>query len=146
MRLLGLDIGEARVGVALSDACGTVALPRAVLDGRELVRDLAPLRAIVEADDVTGLVVGLPVGMNGVEGAQAARVRACASRWAAELGLTVVFFDERLTSVEASRSMHAAGADTKRQRGRLDMVAATLILQGYLDSQRGDVPKDDDGA
>jgi hypothetical protein len=71
--------------------------------------------------------------MNGAEGAQAARVRECASRWAAELGLTVVFVDERLTSVEASRSVRAAGVDTKRQRGRLDMVAAALILQAYLD-------------
>lgn len=131
--------------MALSDASGTVASPHAVFDGRQLEHDLAPLRAIVEADGVSVLVVGLPVSMNGAEGAQAARVRECASRWAAELGLTVVFVDERLTSVEASRSVRAAGVDTKRQRGRLDMVAAALILQAYLDLQRSDVRKDDDG-
>lgn len=137
MRLLGLDIGEARVGVAVSDPDGTVASPVSVLDGRQLARDIRPLRLLTEDYEVDGLVVGLPVGMNGEEGAQAAAVRSVAERWAAALGLPVTYVDERLSSAEAARSMRAAGVSARKQRGQLDMVAAALILQTHLDSQRG---------
>ncbi|KAF0209132.1 MAG: putative holliday junction [Actinobacteria bacterium] len=136
MRLLGLDIGEARVGVAVSDPGRTIASPVAVLDGRRLVRDIAPLRELVEEYEVVGLVVGLPLGMGGTEGAQALLVRDIAARFALELALPVAFCDERLSSREASRAMSGGGVSSKRQRGRLDMVAAALILQAYLDGQR----------
>lgn len=136
MRLLGLDIGEARVGVAVSDPGRTIASPVAVLDGRRLVRDIGPLRELVEEYEVGGLVVGLPLGMGGTEGAQALLVRDIGTRLGRELALPVAFFDERLSSREASRAMSGGGVSSKRQRGRLDMVAAALILQAYLDGQR----------
>lgn len=137
MRLLGLDIGEVRVGVAVCDPGGSVASPLAVLDGRELARDIRPLRVLADDYEVGGLVVGLPVGMNGEEGAQALRTRQMAEAWSQALGLPVVYVDERLTSAEASRSMRAAGVSSAKQRGRLDMVAAALILQTHLDMRRG---------
>ncbi|MGB4592399.1 MAG: Holliday junction resolvase RuvX [Coriobacteriia bacterium] len=145
MRLLGLDIGEARVGVAVSDPDGTVASPVAVLDGRQLARDIRPLRLLVEDYEVAGLVVGLPVGMNGEEGAQAATVRSVADAWATVLGLPITYVDERLSSAEAARSMHAAGVSARKQRGQLDMVAAALILQTHLDLQRGSGHDDREG-
>ena len=136
MRLLGLDIGEARVGVAVSDPAGTIASPLAVLDGRALIRDIRPLKELADEYEVAGLVVGLPIGMNGVEGAQAARVREYAERLGAELALPVAYADERLSSKAAGCAMSGGGVTAKRQRGKLDMVAASLILQMYLDSQR----------
>ena len=135
MRLLGLDIGEARVGVAVSDPGRTIASPLAVLDARMLARSVAPLRDLVEGYEAVGLVVGLPLGMSGSEGPQAAHVRDVAARYGRELHLPVTFADERLSSKSASRAMSGGGMSTKRQRGRLDMVAAALILQTYLDSQ-----------
>jgi len=135
MRLLGLDIGEARVGVAVSDPGRTIASPLAVLDARMLARNAAPLKDLAEEYEAGGLVVGLPLGMNGSEGPQAAHVRDVAARYGRELHLPVTFADERLSSKSASRAMSGGGVSTKRQRGRLDMVAAALILQTYLDSQ-----------
>ena len=136
MRLLGLDIGEVRVGVAVSDPAGTIASPLAVLDGRALARDVRPLKELADEYEVAGLVAGLPIGMNGVEGAQAVRVRAVAERLGAALALPVTYADERLSSKAAGRAMSGGGVTAKKQRGKLDMVAAALILQTYLDSQR----------
>ena len=136
MRLLGLDIGEARVGVAVSDAAGVVASPLVVLDARALARDVGPLKRLVEDYEVTALVAGLPLTMAGEEGPQAASVRATAERIAGALGMPIAYVDERLSSSAAARAMAGAGIDTRGQRGKLDMVAAAYILQGYLDSQR----------
>ncbi len=136
MRLLGLDIGEARVGVAVSDAEGAVASPLVVLDARALARDIGPLKRLVEDYEVTGLVAGLPLTMAGEEGPQAIMVRATAERIAGALGMPIAYVDERLSSSAASRAMTGSGVSTRGQRGKLDMVAAAYILQGYLDSQR----------
>lgn len=133
MRLIGLDIGEARVGVAVSDPGGTIASPLTVLDARLLARDIRPLRTLAEDYEAGGLVIGLPLSMNGTEGKQAKSVRAVGDRIGRELGLGVVYADERLSSATASRAMSAGGVNAKQQRGRLDMVAAAVILQAYLD-------------
>jgi len=136
VRILGLDIGEARIGVAVSDAAGVVASPLMVLDARALARDITPLRRLVDDYEVTALVAGLPLTMAGEEGPQAEAVRLAADRIAAALGMPIAYLDERLSSRAASRLMTTAGESTRRQRGRLDMVAATYVLQGYLDAQR----------
>ncbi len=136
MRLLGLDIGKARVGVAVSDPAQTIASPLAVLDARALNRDVRPLKMIAEDYEVGGLVVGLPLSMNGTEGPQAASVRAVGDRLGKALALSVTYVDERLSSATASRAMGDAGVNTKRQRGKLDMVAASIILQSYIDGLR----------
>ncbi len=136
MRVIGLDIGEKRIGVAVSDPSGTVATPLVVLDAARALgdgRELALLAAEYEAELV---VAGLPFSLDGTEGAQAARVRAAASRLAGFLPIPIVFHDERLSSAEASRTMAAGGATSREQRGSVDMVAAAIILQGYLDAHR----------
>ena len=134
MRVLGLDIGEKRIGVAVSDPSGTVATPLTVLDAPSVLGDGVALVRIVEDYEAELLVAGLPVSLAGEEGPQAARVRRAAERLAGLVGLPLAFADERLTSVEASRRMREAGADERRQRGSKDMVAAAILLQAYLDS------------
>jgi putative Holliday junction resolvase len=141
VRVLGLDIGIARVGVAVSDPDRTLASPVAVLDGRALVRDIRPLARIVDDYEVAHLVVGLPLTLGGEEGPQAAEVRVVAERLATELGLPVEYHDERLSSAEAKRTMREAGLSERKQRGALDKVAAAIVLQGWLDAHR--VPQED---
>ena len=136
MRAIGLDIGEKRIGVAVSDPSGSVATPLAVLDAVRVLSDGQDLLRVVEEYEAELVVAGLPLSLGGAEAAQAARVRRAAARLAGFLPIPLVFHDERLSSVEASCSMAAAGADSKKQRGSVDMVAATIILQGYLDAHR----------
>ena len=134
MRAIGLDIGEARIGVAVSDPRGTVASPVTVLDARELHRDIRSLARIVEDYGAEVVVVGLPLTLAGEEGPQAAGVRAEAERLGTALGLRVEYYDERLSSAEARRMMREAGVSEREQRGALDKVAAAIVLQGWLDA------------
>ena len=146
MRLLGLDVGDARVGVAVSDPTGTVATPVSVLDARTLDADLRPLARLVEDYEAEAIVVGLPLTLSGEEGPQALAVRERAERWSGRLGTPLVFWDERLTTSQARRSLSEAGLDERASRKAVDMVAAALILQTYLDSRRdGETPPADGG-
>jgi putative Holliday junction resolvase len=135
MRLLGLDIGEKRVGLAVSDPTGTVATPLKVLDADALKAGAAQLKALVDEYEVAGLVVGLPLGLDGEEGPQARLVRTAGVGLSRDLDLPVEFRDERLTSVAARRSMRESGVAAREARGSVDMVAAALLLQGYLDAR-----------
>ena len=137
MRALGLDIGERRIGVAVSDPTGTVATPLVVLDARALARDRAPLVRLVEDYEPAVLVVGLPLTLAGEQGSQAALVKSTVRRLIEPLGIPVAYHDERLTSAEAERAMAAAGADARARRGAVDMVAASVLLQSYLDANPG---------
>ena len=135
MRVLGLDIGERRVGVAISDPGERVATPLKVLDARVL-RDLTPLIRLLEDYEVGRIVVGLPLSLDGTEGPQARAVRATGARIAEATGLVVEYADERLTSASARRALTEAGVSDRDKRGRVDMAAASLFLQSYLDSHR----------
>jgi len=132
MRIAALDVGDARIGVAVSDELGITAqgvgLVRRV-GGR---RDLQALADILRPYAPERLVVGLPLNMNGTEGPQATRVRAFATEVAAHLSLPLDFWDERLTTVAAERALLEADMSRRRRREVVDKVAATLILQGYL--------------
>ncbi len=139
MRVLGLDIGEKRIGVAVSDPSGTVATPLAVVDAAPALGDGTGLRTLVADYEVELLVVGLPLSLDGTEGPQAARVRHAAGRLERLLGVPVTYTDERLSSSAASRAMAESGASERDRRGSVDMVAATLFLQAYLDARRGEV-------
>lgn len=139
MRALGLDIGSVRIGVAVSDASGSVASPLTVFDARSIAADVRPLARVVEDYEAELLVVGLPLTLSGEEGPQAASTRETAERIGLALGLPVTYVDERLSSTEARRVMREAGMSEKEQRGSLDKVAAAIVLQGYLDSRQGEV-------
>jgi putative Holliday junction resolvase len=136
VRSLALDIGERRIGVAVSDPTGSVATPLVVLDARRLAGDPAPLRRLIEDYEPVQLVVGLPLTMAGEQGPQAALVKATVRRLIEPLGIPVVYHDERLSSTAANRAMAETGANEKARRGSVDMVAASLLLQSYLDSNR----------
>jgi putative Holliday junction resolvase len=138
VRALGLDIGERRIGVAVSDPTGTVSTPLTVLDARALARDASPLRRLVEDYEPQLLVVGLPLTLAGEEGPQARTVKSTVQRLIAPLGIPVAYHDERFSSTAANRAMADAGADERARRGSVDMVAASLLLQSYLDANRRD--------
>lgn len=136
MRIIGLDIGEKRIGVAVSDPSGVVATPLAVLDAARTLGDGRELQRLVDDYEAEELLVGLPLTMEGAEGPQAARIRIVAQRLGELVGLPVVYLDERLSSKEASRRMRETGASEKAQRGSKDMIAASIVLQAYLDSRQ----------
>jgi putative Holliday junction resolvase len=136
VRILGLDIGEKRIGVAVSDPSGTVATPLAVIDARKALGDGRELARLVEDYEAELLVAGLPLSLDGSEGPQAARVRSAAERLAKLMALPLEFADERLSSASARRTMTEAGVSDRDKRGSIDMVAAAIFLQGYLDARK----------
>jgi putative Holliday junction resolvase len=131
---MGLDVGGKRTGVAISDELGILASPIGFVARGP--KDRAEFRALVSRWQVTRLVVGLPRGLSGREGPQAAEVRAYADALAKDLGLEVDYWDERLTSTMAERSLIESGVRRDRRRNQIDAVAASLILQNYLDAKR----------
>jgi putative Holliday junction resolvase len=133
MRIAALDVGDVRVGVAVSDELGITAQPIAVVKRVGGRRDLVAIAEALAPYTPERLVVGLPLNMNGSEGPQAARVRAFAEAVAKHLGLPLEFWDERLTTVAAERVLLEADLSRRRRRDVVDKVAAVLILQGFLD-------------
>lgn len=132
-RLLGIDVGERRVGVAVSDDRQTIASPIKAIERGPA--DVADLRRIVAEYDIVEIVVGLPTGLSGREGPQAADVRDFADAIAIALDLDLSFWDERLTTVQAERSLIEAGHSRKKRRTLIDSVAASLMLQSFLDAR-----------
>jgi putative Holliday junction resolvase len=132
-RILGFDMGRARIGVAVSDEHRTVASPVAVLDVAALGSDLRPLTRLKEEYEPDLCVVGLPLTLAGEEGSQAREVRKLSDTLLSAMGLPLVYIDERFSSTEAKRAMREAGISEKQARGKVDMIAATLFLQAYLD-------------
>ncbi len=135
MRILGIDYGGKRVGLAVSDGLGLIAhgLPTLCVESDDAL--LARLREIIAGHDVAEIVLGLPRNMNDTLGPQAARVTAFAEKLK-PLGLPVHFVDERLTTERARRVMHEAGFTHARQRKNVDRLAAQFILQIHLDARR----------
>jgi putative Holliday junction resolvase len=132
--VLGLDPGERRIGVALSDAGGIIAQPHEVID-RTTAHVADRLRAIVAEHGVTRIVVGLPVSLSGGEGRAAEAARSFGVWVAVETGLVVEYADERFTSVGAERALLEAGMRREKRRGVKDKVAAALLLQAFLDRE-----------
>jgi putative Holliday junction resolvase len=134
---LGIDHGSKRLGLAISDPSGRVALPAGTLPSRGLERDLAAIRRVVEERQVERIVVGLPLHMDGRPGPQAEAARRFAQRLAEELGLPVDTMDERWTTREAERALQATGRKGKKKRAVIDSVAAALLLRAYLEREGG---------
>lgn len=136
MRVLAVDLGEKRIGLALSDPLGITAQG---LDTMQNTGKGATLRALAEVcalHGVTEVVIGLPVNMDGSHGPKAKEVLELVPKLEEALGVPVATWDERLTSREVGRLMTESGVSTRKQRGNADRLAATLILQGYLDHKR----------
>ena len=137
-RLLAVDWGARRIGLALSDETRTIAQPLGALTRRAGKR--FPFRDLLDrchANRVTGLVVGLPLTPDGTEGEAATAARALADDLAAKSGLPVALWDERLTTARALRAVRELDGSTRGRKGDVDALAATVLLQHYLDAHRG---------
>jgi putative Holliday junction resolvase len=142
MRMLGLDLGSKRIGVALSDSAGTVATPYEVVHrSGDRQRDHRTIKALAVEAEVEGLVVGLPLSLDGSMGPAAKAAAAEAIELGATTGLPVETYDERLTTVTAERSLMAQNLDAKARRKVVDKVAAAVILQAWLDSRPAAPPQ-----
>ena len=137
MRALALDIGEVRIGLAVSDAAARVATPLKVLPARDVLADGAEFRRIVEDWEIECLVCGLPYTLAGEEGPQAASIKEKAARIGRARNLPVFFADERMSSREAKRILREEGLDERAMRGKVDMIAASLFLQAWLEARCG---------
>lgn len=135
-RLLGLDLGEKTIGLALSDTLLSIATPMQTLKRGKFAADAAQLDVIISAQGVGGLVVGLPLNMDGSDGPSAQSARAFARNWAARSPLPVLMQDERLSTSAVTRTLLEADASRRRRSEVVDKMAAAYILQGALDRLR----------
>jgi len=135
-RLLGLDLGEKTIGLALSDTLLSIATPMQTLKRGKFAADAAQLDIIISAQGVGGLVVGLPLNMDGSDGPSAQSARAFARNWAARSPLPVLMQDERLSTSAVTRTLLEADASRRRRSEVVDKMAAAYILQGALDRLR----------
>ena len=135
-RLLGLDLGEKTIGLALSDTLLSIATPMQTLKRGKFIADAAQLDIIISAQGVGGLVVGLPLNMDGSDGPSAQSARAFARNWTARSPLPVILQDERLSTSAVTRTLLEADASRRRRDDVVDKMAAAYILQGVLDRLR----------
>lgn len=136
MRVLALDIGGSRVGLAFADTAHNVAMPLKVLSSSEVAGLSSSFRAVLEDYEPDLLLSGMPLTMAGERGPQALRVEEFARKLSQQTGIELAFIDERLSSAQAKRIMHEQGMTEREMRGKLDAVAASLFLQTWLDAQR----------
>lgn len=135
MRILALDHGTVRVGVAVSDELGMIARPLEFIPAEPWAEFLARLEKLLTELQPEQLIVGLPRNMDGSIGPAAEKVREFISRLRETVTVPIRTWDERLTSVQAQRMLREAGHKAKDQKGKVDQTAAAIILQSYLDSQ-----------
>jgi putative Holliday junction resolvase len=134
-RVMGLDYGERRIGLALSDPLGITAQPLRTLERVTLAADLEVLAALARHHEVERFVVGLPLALDGTRGERVRRTEEFAARLGRATGLPVEAWDERFTSVQAERTLLEADLSRRRRREVIDTTAAVLILQGWLDAR-----------
>ena len=133
-RLLGVDYGTVRVGIAVCDIDRRIASPLLQHQRRTEEQDAIFFRALVERERAAGMVVGLPISLNGTEGPKALEARTFGQWLAKVTSLPIFFWDERFTSVLAEEALRGAGLTHKKRRDRRDQVAAQIVLQSYLDA------------
>ena len=134
--ILGLDIGDVRTGVAISDELGIAAHPLRTIRRRSRKAVLAELQELVTAHNVERIVVGLPLQLDGETGTQAKKVKQFAEKLKQQVNLPIVFWDESFTTVEAAQILRGSKKRRKKRKQVIDQVAAVLILEGYLEELR----------
>jgi putative Holliday junction resolvase len=133
VRVLGLDVGEARIGLALSDSEGRMASPIGAIQRGDTAADIRQVLEAAASHGAERILVGVPVSLSGARSTQERQVREFVKALRAATSLRVDTWDERLSTLEAERRLHEAGARPSRDRGRLDAASAAIILQAYLD-------------
>lgn len=136
MKIMGIDYGDARTGVSISDPTGFLAGSPQVIATWNTDELLDTLTALAQQEHIEEIVLGLPKNMNATQGERAEKCRALGAQLETRTGLPVIYWDERRTTIEAHQILHTAGKKQKKHRKNVDAVAATLILQGYLDFKR----------
>jgi len=136
-RVLGLDLGDARIGVAISDPDRRVAVSIGTVHVGRPPGELLAIRELVREHDATLIVIGEPLSLDGTRGTRAMHAAAFADALRAAVDVPVMLHDERLSTVEAARGLHQAGLNAKRQRAVIDASAARVILQSWLDVECG---------
>jgi putative holliday junction resolvase len=134
-RILALDVGKKRIGLAVSDALGISAQGLPTFQRTRIREDLRQLAAVIRDREISLLLVGHPLHMSGTESRQAVYTREFAERLRNETGVPVVYWDERLTTVEAERVLREAHATLEQRKKAVDRLAAVLLLESYLDRQ-----------
>lgn len=133
-RILALDVGRRRIGMAISDPLGMTAQGLPTLERTQIRADISHLARMVRENEVERILVGLPLHLSGSEGRQAEYVREFASRLERETGLRVVFWDERFTTVEANRVLRESGIGLEKRTRAVDKLSAVILLESYLDA------------
>jgi putative Holliday junction resolvase len=136
MRIMALDVGDKKIGVAVSDSLLLTAQARPTLHRKGLESDLQYLGRLAQENEVTEIVVGKPLHMDGRESRQSDKVSRFARKLSKTLGLPVVFWDERLTSFAAEQHLEEMGLNWRKRREHVDKIAAMFILQSYLDNRK----------
>jgi len=137
MRIMGIDFGDSRIGIAVSDPLGWTAQGLETIERKGTAeQDAERIRQLAEQYGVSKIVIGLPKNMNGTIGPSAEKAIEFGELLARVTGLEVIQWDERLTTVAANRLMHEVGMKTSKKKKSVDRIAAVFILQGYLDSMR----------
>lgn len=140
MRIMGLDYGDKTVGVAVSDGLLLTAQPVETVKrerANKLRQTYARIEALIQQYDIEKVVVGLPKNMNNEEGIRCAQTREFAETLERRTGLEIIFWDERLTTVAANAVLEEGGVNRQKRKAYIDKIAASMILQGYLDSLSG---------
>ena len=137
-RALGIDLGEARIGLAISDELGMLAHPLETIAVKDVADPLARIAQIIEREKIGAVVLGMPRNMDGTYGPAAEKASAFAQQLREKIpdSVTVKLWDERLTSVAAQKALHASGRNVKQSRAVIDQVAAQMLLQSWLDAQQ----------
>jgi putative Holliday junction resolvase len=146
MRFLGLDVGDKRIGIAVSDYGALIASPRETLERKGTRKDVAYLLDFARREEISEIVAGMPWNLDGSTGPQAEKVLRFVEALRAETDIPVHIWDERLSTVGAERALIEADVSRAKRRGAVDRVAAALILQSYLDARRASTPGQEDPA
>ncbi len=137
MRFMGLDVGDKRIGVAISDESALIASPRETLERTGNRRDIAHLLELARREEVSEILVGMPWNLDGTSGPQADKVSRFVDALRASTEIPIAVWDERLSTVRAEEALIEADVSREKRRGVVDRVAAAIILQSYLDAKRG---------
>jgi len=135
MRIMGLDVGDKAIGVAISDALLLTAQSRPTIRRKDSKWDIEQIRSLAVENEVHQIVVGQPLHMDGRESPQSQKTAKFAEQLRESLNLPIVFWDERLTSFEAEQHLREMGLNWRQRREQVDKIAAMIILQNYLDSR-----------
>ncbi|PWM47538.1 MAG: Holliday junction resolvase RuvX [Clostridiales bacterium] len=136
MRILALDYGLARTGLAISDLSGVLATPLFALPSYNTDRLIAEIQSVIEEKGVTEIIMGLPARTDGQKSEMQNKVRDFASQLTDKTGMKIKFIDEKFTTVIASQKLHQNNINSKKQKGMIDAAAAAVMLQDWIDSHR----------